>query len=66
MKKVYGLQWTGNSRIRKGLFDHKADADREANLLNKSMTTFQKIVNFMTYGKWVVVEMNVQERGIDV
>ena len=66
MKKVYGLKWTGNERIRKGLFDNKVDADREANALNNSMNKFQKFVNFLVYGKWVVVEMDVQERGIDV
>jgi len=66
VKKVYGLKWTGNERIRKGLFDNKVDADREANALNNSMNKFQKFVNFLVYGKWVVVEMDVQERGIDV
>lgn len=66
MKKVYGLKWTGDGRIRKGLFDTKIDADREANALNNSMTKFQKFINFLVYGKWVVVEMDVKERGIDV
>ena len=66
MKKVFGLKWLGDNRIRKPLYDNITDATRVKNQLENTMTPFQKFLSMLTYGKWVVVEMDVMERGVDI